>query len=429
MRTTPDNDHPLRTCLTQEMHLRRLPRLSAPAQALQWLVLHQDGVARDAPFQHVQDLARYLDGSVLDRVKHVSLASGELQFVWEEHTEFCTYTFVRQGDFPEPFGKFALDQLPPKWIETLPGLTFRATRVALIADHSPDPSHDPIESLFNADDVVCCDLYDGAARVWTDFRRADDGFGRLLISDKGLVGGDAPRLVQQLLELGNYRKMALLGLPVARQVAHGLQDAESQLAELSSRIAGQQDEDEALLRDITALSARLARMAADTRYRLSATKAYANIVADRLENLGVVRLPGSASLREFNERRLLPAVRTCASASQRLEGLSEQASWTNGLIRTRIDTATNRQSRDLLGSMNRRTQLQLRLQQTVEGLSVVAISYYSAGLIHYIAEAVGEDRMGVSTATLTGATVPIIVGVTALVMHRLRQTMTRNRSR
>ena len=117
-------------------------------------------------------------------------------------------------------------------------------------------------------------------------------------------------------------------------------------------------------------------------------------------------------------------MRTCASASQRLEALSEQASWTNGLIRTRIDTATNRQSRDLLASMNRRTQIQLQLQQTVEGLSVVAISYYVVGLVHYVADAISQARLGVPSSLITGAAVPFVVCVTACAMRRLRHSMT-----
>lgn len=424
----PDNDHPLRMSLTQEMHLRRLPRLSSPAQAIHWLVLKAEAESADASFLHVDSLVRALNQRPLERVKHVAFAIAPLQFIWEEHSEFCTYTFVKEGAFDQPFAPLSLDELPAGWIATMPGLVFRATRIALMPVHSDEPTRKMIESLFSADDVVCCDVFDRAARVWTDFRRARDGFGRLLIRDQGLVDADAPRLVQQLLELGNYRKMALLGLPIAQRLGRELRTAEMQLAELTSRIAGE-DDDEDLLRDISTLSARLARLAADTRYRLGATRAYANIVADRLENLGVTRLPGSASLREFSERRLLPAVRTCESTAQRLEGLSEQASWTNGLIRTRIDTVTNRQSRDLLASMNRRTHLQLRLQQTVEGLSVAAISYYVVGLVHYMAEAIGETDLGASTALITGAAVPIVVGTIAFAMHRARYAMTRTSTR
>lgn len=424
MSQSSGTDHPLRSSLTQEMHLRRLPRFSAPARALHWLVLNREEANGTTAFGHVVDLFRRLGRAAPARTKHATLAIDALQVVWEEHSEFSTYTFVRQDPFDEPFDKFELSELPDGWLESLPGLTFRATKVAILAGPTPEPEPALIGRLFSTDDVVCCDVFDGKARVWTDFRKAADGFGRLLIKDNDLRGDDPSRLVQQLLELGNYRKMALLGLPIAQSLGKELREAEGHLAELSRRIAEGQDDDEALLHEISSVSAKLARLAADTRYRLGATRAYANIVTDRLENLGVQRLPGSASLREFNERRLWPAVRTCETATQRLEGLQEQASWTNGLIRTRIDTAMNRQSRDLLASMNRRTQIQLRLQQTVEGLSVAAISYYVVGLVHYIVEGIGEHRLGISSAVVTGASVPFVVAFTALTMHRIRQVMT-----
>ena len=421
----PAHDHPLRSSLTQEMHLRGLPHFAAPARAMQWLVLHPDADSHGAHFRHVAELARLLGRGPIDRTKHLSFTIGELRFIWEEHSEFSTYTLLAQGPFAEPFGDMDLDALPAQWLEAIPGQIFRATKIALLDRATPELSRDLLERLFAPADMVCCDVFDGAARVWTDFRKAGDGFGRLLVHDRGLMGSDAPRLVQQLQELGNYRKMALLGLPLAQRLTKQLATAERELAEISGRIAEQSsDDDEDLLHDISALSATLARLAADTRFRLGATRAYADIVGDRLEGLAVGRLPGSASLRDFNERRLRPAVRTCQSAAARLENLSEQASWTSALMRTRIDTATNRQSRDLLASMNRRTQLQLRLQQTVEGLSVVAISYYLVGLVHYVAEGVGEHRLGgLSVNAATGLAVPFIVMLTAFAMHRVRHSL------
>ena len=270
MRNTPDNDHPLRSSLTQEMHLRRLPRLAAPAQALHWLVLKRDEEGDDAAFRHVADLARGLDQPKPERAKHLSFSLGALQFVWEEHSEFCTYTFVKEGIFTDPFATVSLEELPEGWLAAMPGMTFRATRVALMSDRSEPPSRELIETLFSADDVVSCDVFERGARVWTDFRRANDGFGRLLVHDKGLIGADAPRLIQQLLELGNYRKMALLGLPIAQQLGVELRIAEAELADLAGRVADERGDDEILLKDISALSARLARLAADTRYRLGA---------------------------------------------------------------------------------------------------------------------------------------------------------------
>jgi len=419
----PLRNHPLRKSLTNEMHLRSFPKLTAPAQMVQLLALHPADKARTASFDHVCRLCKEIGLEEPARAKHIALRIDDTDFVWEEHSEFSTYTFVRHGAFDEPFADPPFDQIPAAWIADVPGEIFRATKTALLDRDAPEPSPEMLARLFRIDDMACCDVVGSAARLWSDFRMAADGFGRVLVHDRGLVGSDAPRLIQQIQELGNYRKMALLGLPVAQQLSEQLAAAESRLADLSRAIAEEESKDEALLQDISALSATLARLVADTRYRMGATYAYADLVADRLESLDVTRVPGYSSLKDFNERRLLPAVRTCRSVASRLENLSEHASWTSALIRTRIDTAMNQQSRDLLASMNRRTQLQLRLQQTVEGLSVVAISYYLVGLVHYVAEALAETRFAVPVPLVTGASVPFVLLLVGLGLRRLRRAL------
>lgn len=423
MQNGPKHDHPYRVSLTQEMHLRTLSRFSAPMRAVQWLVLHPDRQTRRASVDHVNALTGTLQQPSVENLKHVTFAIGALRFIWEEHAEFSTYSLIAEGAFDHPFAPIDYDPMLKDWIEAIPGEVYRATRIALMDRTSPQPDEAFLDALFNSDDIVCCDVHGGAARVWSDFRVAEDGFGRLLVRDEALVGGETSRVIQQLQELGNYRKMTLLGLPTAQELVRALTVVERDLAQLARRIAEQASGDEEMLHDLSAVSARLALLSADTQYRLAATNAYANIVSDRLDSLEVRRVPGCVSLREFNERRLLPAVRTCLSASEKLKLLSEQASWTSALMRTRIDTATNRQSRDLLASMNRRTQLQLRLQQTVEGLSVVAISYYLVGLVHYVAEALGEARLGISVEVMTGASVPLVLLFTTLMVHRIRHAI------
>jgi uncharacterized membrane-anchored protein len=58
-----------------------------------------------------------------------------------------------------------------------------------------------------------------------------------------------------------------------------------------------------------------------------------------------------------------------------------------------VDLTLEAQNQDLLQSMNQRSQMQLQLQQAVEGLSVVAISYYLVGLVKYMAGSLHEMGM------------------------------------
>ncbi|WP_395674217.1 DUF3422 family protein [Phenylobacterium sp.] len=412
-------DHSLRRSLTEEMHLRRMPAFSAPARLLQ-LVMHSGEGHADDDRACADALCDRLGAPRPGPGRFISVAAGGYAFVWERHTEFSTYTFVREGAFGAPFGVEPWAGLPGDLIAALPGQLIRATQIAVRGRDEPAPTEAEVASLFAAEECVVCDVDDGAARIWSDFRLHEDGFGRLLIQDLSLSGGETSRLVQRLQEVGAYRNMALLGLPVAQALTPAVTRLESDLARLAQDVASGV-EDEAALEELAALSAELARLSAETRYRMSATRAYAQLSLDRLHGLAPARVAGRQSLADFTERRLLPALRTCQSFSERLDDLSQRAAWISGLLRTRIETALARQSRDLLASMNLRTNLQLRLQETVEGLSVVAISYYAVGLIGYVVKPLAHGR--IDPAWLTAIAAPVVAVGVWLALRRVRRRL------
>ncbi len=72
--------------------------------------------------------------------------------------------------------------------------------------------------------------------------------------------------------------------------------------------------------------------------------------------------------------------------------------------------------------MNRRARLQLRLQQTVEGLSVAAVSYYVVGLIGYLARG-GQEAFGLpwDPAVATAVAVPAVVIMVWALVRRIRR--------
>jgi len=126
------------------------------------------------------------------------------------------------------------------------------------------------------------------------------------------------------------------------------------------------------------------------------------------------------TLEDLTDRRLLPAVRRCISFSGRLEDLSQRVAWTMAFLRTRVDTALSQQNRDLLKSMDRRTQLQLRLQEIVEGLSVVAISYYLLSIVGYILRGV-EHEIALSHDLAVAIVAPVVFLALWLIKYRIWQ--------
>ncbi len=223
----------------------------------------------------------------------------------------------------------------------------------------------------------------GLATAQSDFRIGDDGRTHLLVvphrNDPQRLG----RLTRRLIELETYRNMALLALPVAQEALRSLDSLEEDLRAASSAMpaASDNEADARLLSDLTAIAARLERLRCDVSFRLSATEAYAALFAQRLGELREERLDGSERVSVFLNRRFAPAMATSASLARRLDAAGQRIDRVSALLRTRVDVAVERQNSALLTSMNERAAAQLRLQQTVEGLSVFAIAYYLTGLL------------------------------------------------
>lgn len=414
--------HPLRASLSEEMHARKLPRFSAPARLMQ-IVTHVGETGIGESYNHVAKLCARRGVIIPSNAKHFVCTLDNYELVWERHTEVATYTFIRHGVCDpgfgsEPFGAFAAE-----WIAHLPGEVIRATQIAYVERDPPAALFGALTQNFAENDLIVCDVADSRARIWSDFRLHPDGFGRLLIIDNGLEGAEPAQLVQRLQELGNYRNMALLGLPLAQTLTPQVTALEQRLSALTGAVAERVSEDDQLLDELCFLSAELARLMAETRYRMSATRAYAQLSTDRLQSLAVGAVRGHPTLADFTERRLIPAVRTCYSFSERLEDLSQRVAWTSSLLRTRVDTSLARQNHDLLDSMNRRTQLQLRLQQTVEGLSVAAISYYVIGLLGYVLKALNGGFPRLKPEIATGVAVPVVALLVILAMHSIRRKL------
>ena len=271
------------------------------------------------------------------------------------------------------------------------------------------------------------------AKVWTDFAIPPDGFGRVVVQDLGMQYQQAGRLVQRVLEIETYRMMALLGLPHAQQAVPVLNAIETDLARLSAGMtdasatlsADGPDRERELMHRITGLAARMEKLALDNGYRFAASKAYYRLVLARIDELRETRIAGVPTIGEFMDRRLAPAMNTCESMVQRQEALAERIGRTNDLLRTRVGIVQEQQNRRILESLNTRAAQQLRLQQAVEGLSVVAISYYSIGLVSYAGKALKSAGVPLNPDLLTGAMIPVLICAVWVGLRRLHHKVTR----
>jgi uncharacterized membrane-anchored protein len=322
-----------------------------------------------------------------------------------------------------PFSEPASTFVPADWLAAIPGLTLYAAHAELIAAGADAPDPAAIAGPFDGNMVAGGEIGGGAAIAYTDFHVRADGYARFLVLDRSLTPRQAGRMQQRLVEIDGYRMMALLALPIARRLSPRLLAMERALAALTEHIGRNDGTDEKLLGELTRLAADVETALAASQYRFGASRAYHDLVRSRIAELRERRLPGIQTIDEFMTRRLAPAMATCASVSQRLRDLSERVAQASSLLSTRVEIAREKQNQALLASMDRRARMQLRLQQTVEGLSVAAVSYYVVGLVGYGAKALKAAGLRVDPDLAAGAAIPLVVLLVAWAVRRVRHTL------
>lgn len=400
--------HPLRAAILGELHARPFTAIAVPSRVVHF-AFDTSGPQAHADRAHLLAL---LDSRGLkppaSGEKHHRVAFGTTILRWEQHSEFTTYTWEMPADpggipFHPDIGSIA----SPMRLVPQPGPLLVAIDLHLLAEDLPRTAP---ERLFDRASLAVAENSDGAAVYATDFQPGPSGFVRILLIDRGMPAERAGALVQRVLEIETYRTLALLGLPEAQRLAPSVSDGERRLVEVTEamRHAGDLASNHRLLNELTALAAEVEAGAAASVFRFGASRAYEEIVEQRLQTVGERKVGGLPTWSSFLARRMKPALRTCVTIENRQSSLSLKLARAANLLRTRVDVELEQQNQDLLKSMNARTQLQLRLQSTVEGLSVAAITYYVVSLFGYFAKAAHDSEwLRVEPSVATAAFVPV----------------------
>lgn len=403
-------EHPLRRWAVDEMRLRRFAPVGRHFDMIQAVRLIDADERALEDHWLLNDRPDFDDWNLAARHGSGHTKSG-IYFLWERHAEASTLTLIFPNDAPDGVRAPYI-----QWFEKWPGAVVRATRIFVIPGAADAETHLQRFGISERE-MVCCDVNAGL-RIWSDFGIHDDGYGRLLVAAGDVGDGERGRIIQRVQELGNYRNLALLGFPAVQKYGPQVDELERKLSEHARRVAMADDDDESLLNQLAEISFELEMIRSATSFRLSATAAYAEVAADRLASLNVQPVANYQSLVDFTERRLVPASRTCSVFRQRLSHIAERISGVMHTLDVRIDSRIKTQNLGLMQSMERSTQLQLRLQTLVEGLSVIAAAYYLVGLIGYIAKGVTALSSGSSSDIFIGAiTLPVILLIYGFVRH------------
>ena len=398
-----------------EVHARPHPLISQPRVLIQLSFMTEAGSSVDHGV--LAELSRRLGIAAPDRqARHHAMKWGQGSLRWERHTEFSTYLW--EGPLDEasrvsedsPFG----NGFSP------PGTVISGIRLEI---RKWTPVSEKLIAGFDDNSLSYSVVENGKAAIVTDFRQDGDGLTRILILDKGMSASRTGALAQRLLEIETYRILAMLGLPLAQQLSARVRRIEDRLAEITREMkAKTRRNSQELLSELTELAAELEADAASSLYRFGASRAYDGIIQERLDVLHEEAVIGYETWEGFLKRRVAPAMRTCRSVEDRQANLSEKLSRATTLLRTWVDVEVEQQNRDLLASMNNRARLQLRLQQTVEGLSVAAVSYYVVGLISYLAKGVSLFGHAIAPELVTAAAVPVAILTVWWAVRRIRRS-------
>jgi len=418
---TPIDDHPLRYSLANELHARPFPVAEAPCTVV-FLAIKKPvaAVARDRD----EDLAHLIN--LLDRhgaqhpqpnATHYAGQIGRHWLKWEQHTEFVTYTAITQNVSDRPFNPADFEVFPPDWLMASPGQRITSAMIRVVGRQDEASVKSALADWFEPESLAVARVLDDAAICASDFRIDPAGHMRFaMFVTPGTGQRRTGRIIQRLCEIEIYKAMSMLGFARVKQLMPRIGELDGKLTDLMGQMTDNAAHPDALLPDLLSTSTELETLSAQCAFRFGATGAYEAIVNQRIEVLREERFEGRQSFADFMMRRYDPAIRTVKSTERRLQALSDRAIRAGELLRTRMDVERSAQNQALLESMDRRADMALRLQHTVEGLSVVAISYYAVSLVGYLLYPL--TNVGISKGSLTAlVTVPVILAVWVAIRH------------
>ncbi len=423
----PITDHQLRYDLANELHARPFPSLDAPCTAV-FLAIKQpaSAVARDrsADRAHLVDLLdRFGAAHPPPDATHFYGQIGRFTLKWEQHTEFVTYTVFEESDRGNAFDPVAFDVFPNDWLDAAPGVRLTSALFHIAPRPADNVVVKNLQDWFVPESLAVSRVLDDAAIIAGDFRIDPAGHMRFAIfADDDTGSRRIGRVVQRLCEIEMYKSASMLGLARVKQLGARMGALEADLSSMVGAMTDANVDADTTLQQLLTISAELENMIAKSTFRFGATGAYEAIVNQRIDVLREERFSGRQTFAEFMMRRFDPAMRTVKSTEARLQAMAGRAVRAAELLRTRVDVERSAQNQTLLASMDKRADLQLRLQKTVEGLSVVAISYYAVNLALYVLGPAGKS-LDLSKVTLAAVTTPVVILLVWWLVRRIRQSM------
>ncbi|MCV6587467.1 MAG: DUF3422 domain-containing protein [Marinobacterium sp.] len=415
--------YPQREELLMEVHSRPFQLFETPLNALHLAALYEDASAQ-ATEQQVLAAVQQLGFDVDAAHRGFLFVSNPHHAIrYEPHNEFYTLTLYHLNPAVEAISAAQLYPLLPGALLVELAITCEKAPARTDAQRTvdkPPTLHPDEQTRYGFTDGQFCAalVMNGAARVATDFRTDSHQRIHMQVCNIRLQPARTGRLLQRLCELETYRNMALLSLPIARELMPKITRLDQQLARITDQRNDSDLSDQLI--QMTDLAAEVESISAATANRFSASDAYFAMVDRILQELQEQKIEGAQTIGEFMDRHLRPARRTCNSAAARTELLSRRIGRATELMQSQVSLKIEEQNRELLEALNDRTQRKMSLESKLEILSVVVVVYYLYDLADLaLKNLLHKGELLENLLTALTLSLPLLIISVALVIRRL----------
>lgn len=369
--------------ISNEIHRRPYYELYSPLR-VSLFSLHTKNSQKN--YKYLHELCQYLSipSPVDSSLTFKHTYQNKFTLKWESHREFCTFQFIKNQNIETNnlFKQSNFEYIPELWVDSLENI-INCVNLEVIDNHNIQNNED-IYNAFDNNYIVGSYMNDKKAKLYSDFRIDGNGYHRILMVNENLTRHQLGRSVQRVLDVESYRSMAMIGLFNNKEINSELDILNNELLQINRDFEIKKEINlEEYYNKLTYIANRAHRLNNENKFRFQASNSYFPIINERLKELKLSTIDCIQPYDIYLNSRLNPAKRTSETTEKRLNETLQQMDRTANLIQTNVELDVKNSNNLLLDSMNKKTDVQIKLQKTVEGLSTVVLTYYSVTLFNH----------------------------------------------
>lgn len=387
--------------------------------------------------EEFQQLLQCFDIPEEHRVVHEKFGHGakvapngdRLLVTWEAHTEYYSYQVWHIPDDklkPLEFGPLTF----PNYAMPLSPLGIEVNALDILVLPHTSLSVEEVKNTMPGPQVYGSRIFGQDISVMTTFTHDEYHRERYLIMCPSfdVLLTQLARTIDTLVAIENYTHLILLPLQAFAQSVDQVHQYEQrhlyQRGVITTEIGGSTpDKLQHWLTVLTQDFMKVSRLAESMRFKLSASVPYERIIRSNLALLQEQGIDGCRKISEYVDGKTIGVADGYQQLIKRINALVNDFQGSIAVIRTKVELqlqdqnlALQDQNLQLLRSVDKTTRSQAILQHTVEGLSVIVISYYLSGLGSYVFKAMEHLGWISSASFASGAFVPITLGISFLLI-------------